>query len=124
MSLRYYLFFVFVTTLLALGWFVVTLFNIDPNKATLSQLSGFFISLFLIIWGAATFIGFFIRIRLSNNEIVFANFPISFRQGLEISVLSVCLLFLKSIAALNLWTAILVAIILILVEMFFRTWKK
>lgn len=124
MALRYYLFIVFVVTLLALGWLVVTIFNVDPTKANSWVLSGFFTSLFLTIAGVSTFVSFFIRVKLSNNEVIFANFPLALRQAVEIASVIVALSFLQSIRTLNLWTIVLVAIIAVLIEMFFRTWKK
>lgn len=121
MKLTKQLFSVFTFTLIALGLFLAILFNVDPNTSDLITRITFFISLFIFLAGLLTFIGFYLRIYLSNHEIIYANFPIALRQGILISLLCAGLLALSALDVLNIWSAIIFVLILVIIELFFRS---
>lgn len=121
MTLKHYLFTLFSTTLIALGAWLVIFFNVDPKSADALTITAFFASLFLWITGILTFLGFYLRIWLSNREIIFANLPPSFRQAILGTLAFVGLLVFKYLQVLNWWTAIPFVIICLLVELYFQT---
>ena len=121
MSLRNYLFWLFVGTLLALGVFLAILFNTDPQQADFLTKSAFFISLFLFLMGFLTFLGFYLRVYFSNREIIYANLPIALRQAGLISFLLVGIIVLQALRVLTVWSAVILILMVVLMEMYFRT---
>ncbi|HRH32646.1 MAG TPA: hypothetical protein PK720_00625 [bacterium] len=96
MSLRSYLMFMTIATLifwLALGLIVV---NIDPTATTLSGIILFYILLLCAISGTGSIIGFIIRFYALKQELVSQSVLIAFRQALLASVLVTSVLFLFS----------------------------
>ncbi len=121
MKLTKQLFSVFALTLMALGLFLAILFNVNPDTTDLITQITFFISLFIFLSGLFTFIGFYLRVYLSNHEIIYANFPIALRQAILVSLLIVGLLALNALRVLNIWSGIIFVLILIIIELFFRS---
>ncbi len=119
MSLRTYLIGVFIGTILCWGAFVLTILNIDPTDSGTLGLASFFSSLFFALTGTFGLIGFFARIWLSGNEIIYENIGISFRQGVLFSLCIVGLLALQAIRMLTWWNGILLVLIIIMLEFYF-----
>jgi hypothetical protein len=119
-NVRFYLFVFFCLTLFSLGFFVLILFNINPFTADLFTLSIFYISLFIFLTGIFTLLLFYLRIKLSNNEIFFANFNPSLRQSILISLSIVIILILKTLNVLSWWDGLLFVFSILLIEMYFQ----
>lgn len=102
-----------------LAWLLV-LFFISPNKIGLIGFILFYFSLFLAIIGSISILGFIIRIRLGKKP-VFRQVEISFRQGIWISVLVICILILQGLHLLRWWNALFLVLFLVFLELFFLT---
>jgi len=120
MSLRYYTFLLFSSMLIALGLFIFLLFSVDPYQADILQKSLFFASIFIILLGSITLINFYLKVSLSNREVIFSQLKPAFRQGFLIAAGAVFLLFLQTIRVLSVWEAIILVVALILIELYFR----
>lgn len=120
MKTRVYLFLFFCLTLFTLGFFILILFNIDPFDSDLLSISMFFISLFVFITGILTLIGFYFRVKISNNEIFFANFKPSLRQAILVSLVIVGILVLNTLRVLTWWDALMFTLSIFLIELYFQ----
>ena len=124
MRLRKALFSLFTVTLLAFGGWLTILFNIDPTKNDRLMLTILYASIFLFVMGLLTFIGFGIRVLLSNREVIYAHFVPSFRQAIFIAAGLIGLLFLQSLRVLSPIDAGAFVLAIILLELFFRAKPK
>lgn len=121
MKLKTYLFTLFTITILALGVWLLILFNVDKNSADFVTKSAFFGSLFLWLMGIIAFIIFYFRVWISNREVVFGQLPISVRHACLISLAIVGLLIFKSIKIFTWWDSSMFVLVIVLIELFFRT---
>jgi hypothetical protein len=121
MKLKKNLFSLFTITLLAFGGWLTILFNVDPLKADNFVLVALYASLFLFLAGLLTFIGFGVRIYLSNREIIYAHLTPSIRQATLLAFALVGLLFLQSLRVLSIIDAGAFLLAIILLELFFRS---
>jgi hypothetical protein len=124
MKLKQALFSLFSITLLAFGGWLTVLFNVDPFKADRFVFVALYASLFLFTMGILTFIGFGLRILLSNREVIYAHFPIALRQGTLLAFALIGLLFLQSLRVLSAVDAVAFLLAILLLELFFRGSKK
>jgi hypothetical protein len=115
------LFSIFSTSIFAFGIWIVIFFNTDPTKEDVMAKIAFLCSLFLWLAGFLTIVGFFIRRKLSQNEIIHANLPIVIRQGILVSFTITLLLTLQLIRVLNLFDAFLIIAAISSTELFFKT---
>lgn len=120
-NLKSYLFFVFSVSLISLGVWLLIIFNYDPYKADLLTIIIFFASMFIWLVGILFLIIFYLRIKLSNNEVIYANIGPSIRQAILLTVVLVGLIILKSLRVLIWWDVILLITSVLLLEFFFRT---
>jgi len=120
MNLKLYLFSFFVGFVLALGVWILILFNIDPYKADFISLSAFYASLLVWCFCFLSLIGYYFRIWFGNKEIVYANMPVAMRQGFLLSLGLVGLLVLQSIRVLTWWTAGVWIGVVMTAELYFR----
>jgi len=123
MKLKSSLFFIFVLTLISLGVFLMILFNIDPNDADIFTISTFFISVFMFISGFLTFILFYLKNWFNNNEVIYTHLPIAIRQSVLISSAIIGILVFKSLDIFTVWDITIFLVIIILIELFFRSKK-
>lgn len=120
MKLKNALFSLFTFTLLAFGGWMTILFNVDPGKADRFIFIALYACLFMFLLGVLTFIGFGIRILLSNREVIYAHFPVSVRQATLVALAIVGLLFLQSLRVLSWIDGLAFVLAVLLLEMFFR----
>lgn len=120
MKLKKSLFSLFAVTLLAFGGWLTILFNVDPAQADRFQFIALYASIFLFLTGILTFVGFGVRILLSNREVVYAHFAPSLRQGMLVAFALVGLLFLQSLRVLSVIDAGAFVLAILLIELFFR----
>ena len=80
----------------------------------------FFVSLFVFITGILTLIGFYIRVKISNNEVFFANFKPSLRQAALFSLALTGILALQTLRVLTWWDALMLALSILLIELYFQ----
>jgi len=120
MKIKNNLFILFCIILFTFGFFILLLINTNPFEADYLTITMFFLTLYIFITGLLTFIGFYYRIKKSNNEIFYANFYPSLRQASLISLILVGLLVLSSLKVLTWWDGIMFSLAIILLELFFQ----
>jgi hypothetical protein len=123
-KLKNSLFSLFTITLLSFGGWLTILFNVDPTNTDQFTFALLYICSFLFLVGLLTFIGFGIRILLSNREIIFSHFVPSLRQACLLSVAIIGLLFLQSLRVLSVIDAGAFVLAILLLELFFRAKPK
>ncbi len=120
MKTRIYLFIFFCITLFSLGFFILIFSNVDPYSSDTLTISMFFISLFIFLTGLLTLIGFYLRVKFTNNEVFYANFKPSLRQATLFSLAFSGVLILNSLQVLTWWDGIMFALSILLVELYFQ----
>lgn len=121
MNLRTYFFGLFAATLLSFGVWLAIFFFTDPELADFLTFGAFFSSLFLWLAGALTFIIFYLRVTLSNREVIFAHLPVAGRHAALVSAAVVSLLVFQTLRVLSAWEVILIMVIVVLVELAARS---
>ena len=121
MLFKAYLWGIAIVAILSWSALAIIVINVDPFVADLRILVAFFVSLFLGLTLAITFMGYLIRVKLSRKEVVFAHLGIAFRQAALISLAGVGILILSSFSVLTWWTAILLVAAVLLLELFSKT---
>lgn len=124
MKLKQILFSLFAITLLSFGGWLTILLNIDPTKTDTFTIALLYSCIFLFIMGVASFIGFGIRILMSNREIVYQHIIPSTRQGVLLGFTAVGLLFLQSLRVLSPVDAGAFILAVLLLELFFQAKPK
>jgi hypothetical protein len=95
------------------------LYRLDPFTSPLFAIPFFFASLFIALTATLTLIGFYGRVWFRQGVIYLQHINIALRQGALIS-LAVCATFtLSTYRILTWWTAVLVALAIGLVEVYF-----
>lgn len=125
MSLRIYLFFMSLGTLLCwIAWFFV-LTNVSPDEGGLLGLIFFYSSLFLAIMGTASVVGCMVKkAREKNDDVVFRHVHQTFRQSIYIAAFVIVMLVLKAAGLLSWWVLLaLLATFFILEGMTFTSRK-
>lgn len=123
MKTKLYLFLFFCLTLFSFGFFILILSNINPYESDILTISMFFVSLFIFISGILTLIGFYIRVKMSNNEVFFANFKPSLRQAVLFSLALMGILILQTLKVLTWWDALMLSLSILLIELYFQNRK-
>lgn len=100
--------------------FLLVAASLDPAKGFLS-LAAFLVSLFFLLFGLATLVGFYGRRMIFGNEVLYANVGLASRQGFLIAMYIDIILLLKAYDILIWWDALLLFFSIILVELFFRS---
>ncbi len=107
------------STLIALAALGLVTNYVNPFQDGVLGQTLFYISLFFSVTGLATLFLFWLRRRFANNETVFSNVGVSFRQGMLIA-LAVCALFvLQSFRLLVWWDGGIVVAGVLLIELWF-----
>lgn len=120
-ALRNYLLGIFTASVLCWTALGLIIFNTDPNSSGRGVILIFFISLFIGLTGFFALVGFFLRLWLSKNEVIYFHLSPSIRQGILISLCVVILLALQTLRLVNIWTAGLLVLAILSLEFFFRT---
>ena len=110
MSLVRYLIIMSIATLICwAGWYTVVLL-VNPWQTGVLGFSLFYISLGLALIGTFAVIGFFVRLFLLKQEMVFQKVVIAFRQAIFLALLVIGCLMLQS-ARLLVWSNVAFLII-------------
>lgn len=119
MTLKTYLFGILLSTTLSFLAFFLIIKNTNPSEGLVAVIA-FYVSLFFGITGLFTLLGHYLRYFRSRGEVVYANIGVAFRQAFFVALASVTLLFLASIDLLNWWDGLLLFLVFLMVEMYFR----
>lgn len=100
-----------------------SIYYLNPKMGTMA-ITTLLVSIFFVLTCLVALLGFLIRARVSNNEIVFDAFKTSLRQGVLIGFYALGVLGLAAIRLLTWWDALLLALSLILFEIYFKGSKE
>lgn len=119
MTVRGYLWGMRLSTLLAAAALVFVIYFVNPLRDGVLGQTLFYASLFFSVTGLATLFLFWLRRKFANNETVYLNVGVSFRQGMLVA-LAVCVLFvLQSFRLLVWWDGGMVIAGILLIELWF-----
>ncbi len=119
MSSRNYLF--GLVSLAALGWFtlLIIIFRLDPFTSTALAVPFFLTALFLALVGTLTLVGFYFRVWFRKGEIYLQHISISLREAILLTIAVEIALVFQILRILTWWDAILIAVAVSLVEIYF-----
>jgi len=100
-----------------------SLFYLNPKMGTTAIIT-FIVSIFFTLTFFVSLLGFLVRAKASNNEVIFDGFKTSLRQGFLVGFYFLGLLGLAAIRLLTWWDALLLALSLILFEIYFKSSKE
>lgn len=118
------LFFLFSLLILGLASFILAFNNYNPYEASFPEFLFFYISFFALVLSLLAIVIFYIKVTYSKSEVLYAFFWPSVRQGTFASIGLTTLLVLKGLKLFDIWIAVPVVIIIILLELFFETKSK
>jgi len=119
MLARGYLIGTMITTLLTLAAFLLVLFYFDPLSSGLVGVVLFFISLGVTLMGAITLVVFAIIKNWYPDKQVEA-YGIALRSGILLGVVLVSLIILKSLGVLSWWNTLMIILVAVVLEIYFR----
>jgi len=119
MSLKTYLVGIGISTILCWAAFFLTVTNIDPFAADSAGIASFFVSFFLGLLGLIILVMMYLYSRLSSVAELYERMPILVRQAGLVSFGLTAILGMQSMRVLRWWTAAMMIIILILIEISF-----
>jgi len=97
----------------------LTVTNIDPFTADAAGIVSFFVSFFLGLLGLVILLMMYINSRVSSVAQLYERMPVLVRQSMLISFGLTAVLGMQSMRVLRWWTAAMLVIILVLVEISF-----
>lgn len=119
MTIRGYLWGMRLSTLVALAALGLVVYYVNPFRDGILGQTLFYISLFFSITGLATLFLFWIRRKFANNETVFLNVGVSFRQGMLVALAVSLMFLLQSFQLLVWWDGGLIVVGALLIELWF-----
>ena len=124
MSLRLYLFIMSVMTAFCALVFGYIVFTVNPETTNGAGFLLFYLSLLLLIIGAAAIIGFVIRFVIFSRELVINKVKIAFRQAFFFAFFIVISLWLLSRGQLSWFNVLILIIGLSVLEFFLLSYGK
>ncbi len=124
MSLRAYLTFMGLATVLAAATFLIVLFSVDSDTVGMSGLILFYASLFLTIIGLLSLFGLLVRVALHRHEPLFRLVAVSFRHSVLFGILVVGALALRAVQLITWWNSLIMIAVLTLVEFMFLSLER
>lgn len=124
MTLRKYLFVMFVLTAVCWGIFFFVAGIIDPATTNWLGFLLFYVSLFTALSGLITLIGFLIRSVALKKELAFNLVKVAFRQSFLFSLFFIFALFLKAHYLFNWVNLFLLILVFSILELFLISYKK
>ncbi len=119
MTFRWFLFVMSLATLTVWVAWIFVLNTIDPLQSGLTGFLLFYLTLFVALLGTTVLSGSLIRGWVHPEELVYRQTLRSFRQGVILSGLFVCTLWLLAFEAMRWWTVLLLIILFTFIELFF-----
>lgn len=98
------------------------LWKLNPGQGLVAVIT-VYTSLTFVITCFFGMVSFAVRRKVTNNELYFANIKVSFRQAFLLAAFVDLALFISSIGLLTWWDIILLALSLILLELYFESNK-
>jgi len=98
--------------------FFLVIFKLSVYQSLFLALPLFFITFFIAISGTFTVFGFYFRVWLFKDDIIYKHVNVSFRQGIFLGLISVFSLVLQMLKLLNWWSGFLILSIFVLLEFY------
>ena len=119
MTLKQYLIIMFLATLMCFGASGIVLFNIDPQKDNAIGFLFFYTTLFFGLVGTISLMNFGLYYMVTkSNYPLFRLVERSFRNGVIGATLVLSMLFLQALNILNLWTGLILFILVLSISFF------
>lgn len=100
--------------------FLVLLFFSKPEDGNGTK-ALFFAVITIFVWTSVSLIAFYLKKKITNNELIYVNIKSSIRQGLFSGLLVLGTLSLAAIRILTWWDVLLLAFSIILLELYFKS---
>lgn len=124
MSVKIFLLFIILGSVLsAISWLMVII-NIDPNQAGFWGKACFYLSLFLVLLGIFAIFSFWFRRRFTKGQMIYRQLNTSLRQAIFFSILIIGMAMLQRQKLLNWWTTLLFIATLTVLELFFIIYSR
>jgi len=120
MTLKRYFSLMIICTLINWVIWALVIFFVNPEKIGLIGSILFYLSLFLSLLGTSSILFFILGVRLKKRPI-FVEISWSFRRAFLLTLFVIAILLLKEQEVLYWWTAGLLALFLIILEIFFSS---
>jgi len=115
------LFILFAITLFSATSTILCVSNYDPFNYRLPEFLQFYISFFLSVFGISSILIYFSKIQFRRDQMIYAFYVPSLRQGLLTAICLTITLLLQGLRLLDPWIIVPLVIILVLLELFFQT---
>jgi len=119
MTVKGYLWGMRLSTLVALAALGLVVYFVNPFRDGILGQTLFYVSMYFSITGLATLFLFWLRRRFANNETVYLNVGVSFRQGMLVALTVSLMFLLQSFRLLVWWDGGLIIVGVLLVELWF-----
>lgn len=119
MTLKSYVWGMWLVTLLSVGALVLVIIYVDPDSAGMAGRVIFFSVTFFALGGVFNLLLLRLRKNITTLETAFHNVGMSFRQGMLLGLLSAGILILQGARVLVWWSGLLLVILIFLIELYF-----
>lgn len=117
MTLKQYLTFMGITTIICWAVWILTIFYFDPTVADSASFLLFYTSLFAAVVGTISVVGFLFQWRIMKIEdVAFKHVRRTFRRGIIYATFIVLTLILSSLSLLTWWNVTMLVLILAFIE--------
>lgn len=117
MTLRIYTMGMLITGIMAFVSWLLVIYYLSPSN--LFSIGIFYITLFLSALAFLSILGFYVRLFISKNELVYVHLKTSLRQGMFFSLIIIGMLVLQGFKILTLWDGGLFVTTVMLLEFYF-----
>lgn len=124
MTLKKYLWAMFILTAVCWGIFLFVVGLVDPLATNWLGFLLFYLAIFASLSGTIAIIGFLFRFVVKRKELAFNSVKVAFRQSFLFSLFITLLLVLKAAALFNWLNLLLLIIIFSILELFLISYKK
>lgn len=124
MTLRKYLLLMSMASLVCWLAFFMVVFYMNPFAGGIIAVFFFYSSLFLAIVGSFAIIGFILRRKFLQGELIFRQVAVTFRQAFWFGLLVVVSLWLQKMNMLTWYNSLLLVLTLAVFEFFFLSTKR
>ncbi|MFA7170024.1 MAG: hypothetical protein WC178_04170 [Candidatus Paceibacterota bacterium] len=123
MTIKTYVIGMLVSTVVSFVAWILVLQNVNPNSAGLMGFLLFYFTLFFALTCFFSLAGFYFRRKIFENKIEFRQVEVAFRQGMFLAVTFVGLLILQGERILDIYSAFLFVLFIVVAEFYFLVKK-
>lgn len=110
----------FISLIVSAAVFLIIFYLVNPYTTAWITILVFYIDLIILFTSVLTIIFFYFRSSIQSKTSSLLPFSISLRQGFLASIAIVGLLLLKAGRILNIWDAVLLVIVVVLIEFYYK----